>query len=200
MKNMVFAALAAVAVAAAAIPAVAADFGAATAPAAAKKGKPKPKSPKYTKLKSALAAAAEWEQPVVLFALREDEQSVLLKQKILNRAELKSFWNTNCVVCVFQPPADRRDRNRIDETKLDKAEAKLVEDTKNFKFPFAVVLDAKGSPVEKASEYVLDVGAGPWLSSLEAAFAKGKFKFYHTKESRKLVDEAKPDGKTRARR
>lgn len=169
-----------------------------------KKGKPKPKKAMYTKLKAAKEAAAEWEQPILAFICKQnDEESTNLKRKVMNRKELKTFFTTNCVVMFVEIPVDRK--NKFDLTKLGKDESKLYEDAKSaitgIELPASIIVDDKGTPKGQVGKYVIDVGAGTWLSMLDAALkTSGYGGAKMTKEAQKLIDDNKPDGKTKVQK
>lgn len=169
-----------------------------------KKGKPKPKKTMYTKLKAAKEAAVDWEQPILVFLLKQnDEDSTNLKRKVMNRPELKTFFTTNCIVMAVELPTDRR--GKTDVSKLGKDESKLYDDIKSavsgMELPASVILDEKGAPKGQIGKYVIDVGAGPWLSMMDAALkTSGYGGAKMTKEAQKLIDDNKPDGKTKVQK
>ena len=178
--------------------------GAKAEAAPAKKHKPNPKKPYYTKLKPARLAAADWEQPILLFLLKKnDDDSNNLKRKVLNRKELKTFFTTNCVVMQVEIPTDRK--GVADPKLLGKDEAKLYEDAKDalrsIELPATIILDVKGAPKAQVGKYVLDVGAGPWLSMLDAALKTAGFGGAKmTKEAEKIIADNKPDGKSKVQK
>ena len=169
-----------------------------------KKGKPKPKKAMYTKLRAAKEAAADWEQPILAFICKQnDEDSTNLKRKVMNRKELKTFFTTNCVVMFVEIPTDRK--NKMDLTKLGKDEAKLYDDAKTaihgIELPASIVLDEKGTPKGQVGKYVIDVGVGTWLSMFDAALkTSGYGGAKMTKEAQKLIEDNKPDGKTKVQK
>ena len=170
-----------------------------------KKAKPKPKKPYYTKLRPAKEAAAEWEQPIVAFFVKSnDDDSTNLKRKIVNRKELKTLFADNCVVLLIEIPVDRK--GRMEPDKLGKEEAAFYESTKSvahgFETPGTIVADSKGVPKAQVGKYVLETGAGQWVSQLDAAVKVAGFKngLKMTKEAQKLVDDNKPDGKTKVQK
>jgi len=206
MKRIVISVVAALAVFSGALfaadAAPAADKGAKAVAAPVKKGKPKPKKPLYTKIKAAKEAAADWEQPILAFILKQnDEDSTSLKRKVLNRKELKTFFTTNCVVMVVEIPVDRK--GQMDLTKLGKDESKFYDDAKTtvhgMELPATVVVNGKGEPKGQVGKYVLEVGAGPWLSMLDAALKNAGYGGAKmTAEAQKIIDDNKPDGKSKA--
>ncbi len=170
-----------------------------------KKGKPKPKKAMYTKLRAAKEAAADWEQPILAFICKQnDEDSTNLKRKVMNRKELKTFFATNCVVMAIELPVDRR--GKPDLTKLGKDESTFFDEAKRLitgmELPATVVLDDKGAPKSQVGKYVIDIGAGSWLSMMDAALKAAGYKegAKMTKEAQKLIDENKPDGKTKVQK
>ena len=171
--------------------------------ASVKKAKPKPKKPSYNKLKTAKEAAVEWGEPILLFMFKQsDEESGTLKRKVMQRKELKTFFATNCVVMQVELPVDRKGKLDTAKIKLDKDLSTIYEDAKTkihgLEIPASIVLDGKGEVKSQVGKYVLDVGVGTWLSQLDAAFkAAGYSGAKMTKEAQKLIDDNKPDGKTR---
>ena len=209
MKRVVMAVAMAVAMVAvsafadgAAAPAAGKDANAEAAPV--KKGKPKPKKALYTKLKAAKEAAIDWEQPILAFIWKQgDDEATNLKRKIINRKELKTFFTTNCIVMVVELPLDRK--GKLDLTKLGKDESKLYEDAKSsiqgMELPATVVVDNKGAPKGQVGKYMIDLGAGPWLTMLDAALnTAGYGGAKMTKEAQKLIDDNKPDGKAKVQK
>ena len=166
-----------------------------------KKGKPKPKKPYYTKVKPAKEAAEDWEQPMLVFFLKKnDDDSTNLKRKVMNRKELKTFFTTNCVVVQIEMPTDKK--GKTDPSLLAKEEAKLWDSAKlamhGLELPATVIADAKGTAKGQVGKYVLDSGAGPWLSMFDAALKTSGFGGAKmTKEAQKIIDDNKPDGKTK---
>lgn len=208
MKKLVMTVAVAVAMAAGTLladaPAAPAAKDAKAEEAPVKKGKPKPKKAMYTKLRAAKEAAVDWDQPILLFIMKQnDEDSTNLKRKVMNRPELKTFFSTNCVVLAVELPTDRR--GKTDLTKLGKEESKLYEDAKSVahgvELPASVIVDAKGTPKGQVGKYVIDVGVGTWLSMFDAALKTSGFGGAKmTKEAQKLIDENKPDGKTKVQK
>ena len=173
--------------------------------APAKKAKPKPKRPTYNKLKAAKEAAADWGEPILLFLFKQgDEESGVLKRKVMQRKELKTFFATNCVVMQVELPLDRYGKPDMAKIKLDKDLTALYDGAKSvnghgsMELPASFVLNEKGDVKGPVGKYVIDVGVGTWLSQFDAALkAAGYSGAKMTKEAQKLIDDNKPDGKAR---
>ena len=208
MKRMVMTVVVAVAMAAGTLladaPAAPAAKDAKPEETPVKKAKPKPKKAMYTKLKAAKEAAVDWGQPILVFLLKKnDDDSTNLKRKVLNRPELKTFFTTNCIVMTVELPTDHR--GRMDLTKLGKDESKMYDAIKlavsGMELPASVILDEKGAPKGQVGKYVIDAGAGPWLSMMDSALkTAGYGGAKMTKEAQKLIDDNKPDGKTKVQK
>ena len=175
--------------------------GAAQSGKPVRKGKPKPKSKMYQRLKAAKTAAEDWEQPILAVYLNKgSDDSTMFKRFVLNRKELQTFFSTNCVLMVVEQDPGRRNNNNKSD-KLSDEDAFLAAARKainGIEFPAAIVADAEGKPKAQVGKYVIDVGAGPWITQFDAALKQAGFGGAKmTKEAQKIVDDNKPDGKTR---